>query len=173
MLALILIAPRTRELILAILLSPPRIGVTLAAAALVSNVPPPPIEATIAYRSLLWPPRSSAPARARLVWRRGAPWVVAFTFGLLHGFGFAGALSEVASPPVTSRSRSFLQCRRRSRSASGSLSRTRHSRPFSARAAPTAPLGCSRTALYWHARHVLGNSTRVSVLNKCSGGDIT
>lgn len=23
------------------------------------------------------------------------PWVVAFSFGLLHGFGFAGALSEI------------------------------------------------------------------------------
>jgi HupE / UreJ protein len=27
-----------------------------------------------------------------------APWVVAFTFGLLHGFGFAGALAEVGLP---------------------------------------------------------------------------
>ena len=27
-----------------------------------------------------------------------APWVVAFTFGLLHGFGFAGALTEVGLP---------------------------------------------------------------------------
>jgi hydrogenase/urease accessory protein HupE len=27
-----------------------------------------------------------------------APWVVAFTFGLLHGLGFAGALSEVGLP---------------------------------------------------------------------------
>jgi hydrogenase/urease accessory protein HupE len=27
-----------------------------------------------------------------------APWVVAFIFGLLHGFGFAGALSEVGLP---------------------------------------------------------------------------
>lgn len=27
-----------------------------------------------------------------------APWVVAFTFGLLHGFGFAGALNEVGLP---------------------------------------------------------------------------
>ena len=26
------------------------------------------------------------------------PWVVAFTFGLLHGFGFAGALSEIGFP---------------------------------------------------------------------------
>ena len=26
------------------------------------------------------------------------PWVVAFVFGLLHGFGFAGALTEVGLP---------------------------------------------------------------------------
>jgi len=28
-----------------------------------------------------------------------APWVVAFIFGLLHGFGFAGALTEIGLPP--------------------------------------------------------------------------
>jgi len=27
-----------------------------------------------------------------------APWIIAFAFGLLHGFGFAGALSEVGLP---------------------------------------------------------------------------
>ena len=27
-----------------------------------------------------------------------APWIVAFTFGLLHGLGFAGALREVGLP---------------------------------------------------------------------------
>ena len=26
------------------------------------------------------------------------PWLVAFSFGLLHGFGFAGALSEIGLP---------------------------------------------------------------------------
>ena len=26
------------------------------------------------------------------------PWVIAFTFGLLHGFGFAGALSDIGLP---------------------------------------------------------------------------
>jgi hypothetical protein len=29
-----------------------------------------------------------------------APWVVAFTFGLLHGLGFAGALSEIGLPQL-------------------------------------------------------------------------
>lgn len=28
-----------------------------------------------------------------------APWIVAFSFGLLHGFGFAGALADVGLPP--------------------------------------------------------------------------
>lgn len=28
-----------------------------------------------------------------------APWVLAFVFGLLHGFGFAGTLSELGLPP--------------------------------------------------------------------------
>jgi hydrogenase/urease accessory protein HupE len=28
------------------------------------------------------------------------PWIVAFTFGLLHGFGFAGALTEVGLPQL-------------------------------------------------------------------------
>lgn len=27
-----------------------------------------------------------------------APWLIAFAFGLLHGFGFAGALSEIGMP---------------------------------------------------------------------------
>lgn len=30
---------------------------------------------------------------------RRAPWLVAFAFGLLHGFGFAGALAEIGLPP--------------------------------------------------------------------------
>jgi hypothetical protein len=30
---------------------------------------------------------------------RRHPWIVAFTFGLLHGFAFAGALSEIGLPP--------------------------------------------------------------------------
>ena len=37
-------------------------------------------------------PRGQAGIAAR------APWVVAFAFGLLHGFGFAGALSEIGLP---------------------------------------------------------------------------
>jgi hypothetical protein len=31
-------------------------------------------------------------------WAERWPWIVAFAFGLLHGFGFAGALNEVGLP---------------------------------------------------------------------------
>jgi hypothetical protein len=29
------------------------------------------------------------------------PWLLAFSFGLLHGLGFAGALAEVGLPPLS------------------------------------------------------------------------
>ncbi len=34
----------------------------------------------------------------RETWTRRAPWLVAFAFGFLHGFGFAGALAEIGLP---------------------------------------------------------------------------
>src|SRR5262249_1048752 len=37
------------------------------------------------------------PQQATWAWRH--PWAVAFAFGLLHGFGFAGALAEIGLPP--------------------------------------------------------------------------
>ena len=44
------------------------------------------------------------PLRLRWQGRPGlteqARWVIAFTFGLLHGFGFAGALSETGLPQL-------------------------------------------------------------------------
>jgi hydrogenase/urease accessory protein HupE len=74
-------------------------SVTLAAATLgFVNVPGPPVEATIALSIVLVAveilnARAGKPSlTARL------PWLVAFSFGLLHGFGFAGALAEVGLP---------------------------------------------------------------------------
>ncbi len=40
--------------------------------------------------------RRRAPAKEGVLRRR--PWAVAFAFGLLHGFGFAGALAEIGLP---------------------------------------------------------------------------
>ena len=74
-------------------------SITLGAAALgYVNVPAAPVEATIAL-SIAYVAAEVVNARqgrASLV--RRAPWVMAFGFGLLHGLGFAGALSEVGLP---------------------------------------------------------------------------
>ena len=46
------------------------------------------------------------------------PWIVAFAFGLLHGFGFAGALVEVGLPQRRhSAGAGVVQSRRRDRAA--------------------------------------------------------
>jgi hypothetical protein len=62
------------------------------------NVPGRPVEATIALSILLLAYeivriRSGEPSLT-VRW----PWLVAFSFGLLHGFGFAGALTELGLP---------------------------------------------------------------------------
>ena len=62
------------------------------------HIPPPPVEAVIALSIVF--------VAAEIVrQRRGiegitarAPWVVAFSFGLMHGLGFAGGLSEAGLP---------------------------------------------------------------------------
>jgi hydrogenase/urease accessory protein HupE len=98
-LALILIAPNTRQLIKAITAFTVAHSITLAAATLgFVHVPPKPIEAAIAL-SIAFVALEIIRARdgeAGIAAR--APWIVAFAFGLLHGFGFAGALSEIGLP---------------------------------------------------------------------------
>jgi len=98
-LALILIAPNMRQLVMAITAFTVAHSITLAAATLgFVNVPPPPVEAAIALSiafvacEIVRACKGNAGIAAR------APWVVAFAFGLLHGFGFAGSLSEVGLP---------------------------------------------------------------------------
>src|SRR5687768_12056976 len=66
------------------------------------HVPSPPVEAVIAL-SIVFVAKEILRSRARssstqpsLTERQ--PWLVAFSFGLLHGLGFAGGLSEVGLP---------------------------------------------------------------------------
>jgi hydrogenase/urease accessory protein HupE len=62
------------------------------------QVPQPPVEACIAL-SVLFVAREIVQARrGRPGLTARWPWAVSFTFGLLHGFGFAGALAEVGLP---------------------------------------------------------------------------
>jgi hypothetical protein len=70
---------------------------TLAAATLDLLHPPQgPVELCIALSILLLAVEASRNAES---WTHRAPWLVAFAFGLLHGFGFASALREVGLPP--------------------------------------------------------------------------
>ena len=66
------------------------------------HVPPPPVEAVIALSivfvaiEIVRSHRTAAAATLSLAQRQ--PWLVAFSFGLLHGLGFAGGLSEAGLP---------------------------------------------------------------------------
>lgn len=73
-------------------------SVTLAIAALgLVNAPTRMIEVLIAASIVVLAVELTAAHTAPSLIRR-RPWLVAFGFGLLHGFGFAGALAEVGLP---------------------------------------------------------------------------
>ncbi len=63
------------------------------------HVPQAPVEACIALSIIFVAAEIIRGREGRPGLTERAPWVVAFTFGLLHGLGFAGALSEVGLPP--------------------------------------------------------------------------
>jgi hydrogenase/urease accessory protein HupE len=71
------------------------ITLTLAALELV-RVPVPPIEATIALSIVFLAREIAIERRDTLTWRY--PIAISSTFGLLHGFGFASALSDIGLP---------------------------------------------------------------------------
>ncbi|MBK1716364.1 HupE/UreJ family protein [Thiocystis violacea] len=72
-------------------------SVTLALAVLgVVALPPGPIEVLIALTILIL--AAELAGGGRETWIQRFPWAMAFTFGLLHGLGFAGALAEVGVP---------------------------------------------------------------------------
>lgn len=74
-------------------------SITLALATLgVVRVPGPPVEATIALSILLLAVEIAHVRRGQPSLTARWPWLVAFSFGLLHGFGFAGALSAIGLP---------------------------------------------------------------------------
>jgi hydrogenase/urease accessory protein HupE len=74
-------------------------SITLASATLgFVNVPRPPVEATIALSIMLVAVEILNARNGNPGLTVRFPWLVAFSFGLLHGFGFAGALAEVGLP---------------------------------------------------------------------------
>jgi hydrogenase/urease accessory protein HupE len=74
-------------------------SITLALAALgFVHVPQAPVEAVIALSIVFVATEILHAQQGREGITARMPWLVAFTFGLLHGFGFAGALSEIGLP---------------------------------------------------------------------------
>lgn len=74
-------------------------SLTLALATLgFVHVPQAPVEAVIALSIVFVAAEIIRTRGGRAGLTARAPWIVAFTFGLLHGFGFAGALSEIGLP---------------------------------------------------------------------------
>ena len=74
-------------------------SVTLTAVTLgLVNIPSRPVEAIIALSIVFVAAEILQRRRGRVGLAVRAPWVVAFAFGLIHGLGFAGGLSDIGLP---------------------------------------------------------------------------
>jgi hydrogenase/urease accessory protein HupE len=74
-------------------------SITLAIATLgFASVPAPPLNAAIALSILFLGPEILRAWRGETSFTIRHPWVVAFAFGLLHGFGFASGLTALGLP---------------------------------------------------------------------------
>jgi hydrogenase/urease accessory protein HupE len=98
-LALLILVKGTRRLIWTVTAFTVAHSLTLAGATLgFVHVPGPPVEAAIALSIVFVAAEIVLSRQGMLGLTEKFPWIVAFTFGLLHGFGFAGALNEVGLP---------------------------------------------------------------------------
>jgi hydrogenase/urease accessory protein HupE len=98
-LGLLIIVRGTRQLIETITAFTVAHSITLALATLGhANLPGPPLNAAIALSILFLGPEMVRVWRGQTSFTIRHPWVVAFGFGLLHGFGFASGLSTVGMP---------------------------------------------------------------------------
>ncbi len=74
-------------------------SITLALSVLeLVRLPQAPVEAVIALSILFLARELTMPKARRSALTRGRPWIMALLFGLLHGFGFAGALADIGLP---------------------------------------------------------------------------
>ncbi len=98
-LALLLIVKGAKPIFITITAFTVAHSLTLVAATLGwVHVPGPPVEAMIALSIVFVASEIVHGLRGKPGLTARAPWMVAFSFGLLHGFGFAGALAEVGLP---------------------------------------------------------------------------
>lgn len=98
-LALMLLIASIRQLVWTITAFTVAHSITLSAATLgLVFAPSAPIEALIAFSIALVAAEAVALYHGQPSLTSRKPWIVAFAFGLLHGFGFAGALAETGLP---------------------------------------------------------------------------
>jgi hydrogenase/urease accessory protein HupE len=98
-LALIVIVRNTRMLLLTVTAFTVAHSITLSLATLgVVHAPGPRVEACIALSILLVASEIARLQRGEPSLTASRPWAVAFSFGLLHGLGFASALIDIGLP---------------------------------------------------------------------------
>ena len=74
-------------------------SLTLALATLdILHIPQVPTEAVISLSIMLLAVELVRKNQGETTWSEQYPWLIAFTFGLVHGLGFAGALYEIGVP---------------------------------------------------------------------------
>ena len=74
-------------------------SITMAGATLgFIHIPQQPVEAIIALSILFLTMEIIHKKQGKIGFTSRYPWLIAFIFGLLHGFGFAGALAEIGLP---------------------------------------------------------------------------
>jgi hypothetical protein len=90
---------RPRQLLLTLTAFTVAHSITLAAATLGGiTLPGPPVEITIAMSIALLGAEAMHRIKGWNTLSQRIPWAIAFGFGLIHGFGFAGALAEIGLP---------------------------------------------------------------------------
>jgi hydrogenase/urease accessory protein HupE len=98
-LALLLIVSGTKPLLLAVTAFTVAHSITLALATLgFVHMPAAPTEAIIALSIVFLATEIVHKRNGRVGLTERYPWLIAFIFGLFHGLGFAGALSEIGVP---------------------------------------------------------------------------
>lgn len=98
-LALMLITPGFKKLLKTITAFTIAHSVTLSFSVLgIASLPGPPVEAVIALSIVFLAMEILKLQKGLQTLTSEKPWLVAFTFGLLHGFGFAGALQDIGLP---------------------------------------------------------------------------
>ena len=100
-LALLFLVTSLKELVKAITAFTLSHSMTLAGAVLGwVHIPLPPVEACIALSIVFLATEMVGKNQGRTSFTLQRPWLAALGFGLIHGFGFAGALTQAGLPPT-------------------------------------------------------------------------